>query len=447
MRKFSVGGSLVLRQILYLLLLVALGALAIISLSHIRDGVFQLQALQGDRVRMASVALAAACGRAIALLYAGCALGCILVLGISAPLIHRTISRPIRRLAEQMTLLEEGGLEGPIEGSGRRDEIGDMARRLARLRDAVSRTNERMRDLEASHDERTAWLFRKSSRRSTVEAFGESLGGKTEQLNAMTQSLRESSESLIAEARRARSESDLARRASESAAASLTTAVSTADNLAESVRGIHAQIDQSTNVVKAAVEEARASSDGMGRLSAAARRIGDVVELISSIASQTNLLALNATIEAARAGELGRGFGVVAQEVKMLATQTARATQEISLQIAEIQSAADFSAGAIDSVCAKILEVDQISSSAAIAAHAQRGSAGEIATALQSSALGAATMSAHVVNVAGVLRSTTAAAESVQQLAHDLDQMASGMRADMVQFARHLKNSSSSPAA
>ena len=130
----------------------------------------------------------------------------------------------------------------------------------------------------------------------------------------------------------------------------------------------------------------------MGRLSSAAQKVGDVVSLISRIAAQTNLLALNATIEAARAGEAGRGFAVVAQEVKTLATQTAKATQDISGQIAEMQEATDLSVDAIDKIQKKISEVEHISTIIASAVHEQGAATQEIARNVRSAAAGTASM-------------------------------------------------------
>jgi methyl-accepting chemotaxis protein len=196
---------------------------------------------------------------------------------------------------------------------------------------------------------------------------------------------------------------------------------------------------QSTTVVKRAVSESVESSTGMERLATSARRVGDVVSLISRIAAQTNLLALNATIEAARAGEAGRGFAVVAQEVKTLATQTARATQEISGQIADMQAATESSVTAIDTIQTKISEIEQISAIIASAVQEQGASTQEITRNVRSAASGTTAMSNFVEGVAKAVVETSESVESVVDLARAVDELAAAMANDVKAFANELQ--------
>ena len=163
------------------------------------------------------------------------------------------------------------------------------------------------------------------------------------------------------------------------------------------------------------------------------------MSLISHIAAQTNLLALNATIEAARAGEAGRGFAVVAQEVKTLATQTARATQEISGQIADMQAATESSVTAIDTIQTKISEIEQISAIIASAVQEQGASTQEIARNVRSAASGTTAMSAFVENVAKAVVETSESVESVVDLARALDELAATMASDVRSLADALQ--------
>ena len=215
---------------------------------------------------------------------------------------------------------------------------------------------------------------------------------------------------MITTARRATENSSHARDASRNAASDVSSVAQASEQLLESIGEINRQVVQSTTVVQRAVEETQQSSQGMTRLAAAARRVGDVVSLISRIAAQTNLLALNATIEAARAGEAGRGFAVVAQEVKNLATQTAKATQDIADQISEMQAATNVSVDAIEMIGRKIGEVEQISTIIAAAVHEQGASTQEITRNVRSAASGAASMSTHVENVESAVHQTGASA-------------------------------------
>ncbi len=176
----------------------------------------------------------------------------------------------------------------------------------------------------------------------------------------------------------------------------------------------------------------------MARLTEAARRVGDIVSLISRIAAQTNLLALNATIEAARAGEAGRGFAVVAQEVKTLATQTARATQDISGQIADMQAATESSVTAIDTIQTKIGEIEQISAIIASAVQEQGASTQEIARNVRSAASGTSATSTYVEDVAKAAALTSQNAESMVRLASELDELAARVLADVRAFGEAL---------
>jgi len=235
--------------------------------------------------------------------------------------------------------------------------------------------------------------------RAKVVEFNAELFATTERLRGMTKRMADASDTMIVTARHAVEGSSLARNASSDAAANVSSVANASEQLLDSIEEIGRQVAQSTIVVQKAVVETQGSNAGMTRLSTAARRVGDVVNMISRIAAQTNLLALNATIEAARAGEAGRGFAVVAQEVKNLATQTAQATQDIAEQIAEMQAATNLSVTAIETIQRKISEVDHISSIIASAVHEQGVSTQEIARNVRNAASGAAAMSSHVENV------------------------------------------------
>jgi methyl-accepting chemotaxis protein len=254
----------------------------------------------------------------------------------------------------------------------------------------------------------------------------------------MAKRMAEASETMIAAARNASEGTSQAKIASTNAAGDVSSVANASEQLLISIEEISKQVVQSTTVVQKAVTEAVGTNAGMARLSAAARRVGDVVSLISRIAAQTNLLALNATIEAARAGEAGRGFAVVAQEVKTLATQTAKATQDISGQIADMQAATETSVQAIDLIARKISEVEHISMIIASAVQEQGASTQEITRNVRSAASGTAAMSSFVENVAMAVTETNESVDSVVNLVRELNDLAASMSERMRDFADNL---------
>ncbi len=201
--------------------------------------------------------------------------------------------------------------------------------------------------------------------------------------------------------------------ASEQASSNVQTVASAAEELSASIGEITRQVSKSSVMARGAVEKAQATSAEVTHLVAASRQISDVVRLIQGIANQTNLLALNATIEAARAGEAGKGFAVVASEVKMLATQTARATEEIASQIASIQNATSSAASAIDEIGVTILELDGVTSAIAAAVEEQSAATREIARNVTEASQGTAEVSARVADVSAGATQTGSTAEQV----------------------------------
>jgi methyl-accepting chemotaxis protein len=198
--------------------------------------------------------------------------------------------------------------------------------------------------------------------------------------------------------------------------------------LSSSVKEIGRQVAESTRITSKAVEQASHSSATMQGLAQAAQRIGDVVELINTIAGQTNLLALNATIEAARAGEAGRGFAVVASEVKALAEQTAKATGEIGQQILAIQQATKESVGSIEEIGATIASVNEITTTVAAAVEEQGAATAEIARNVQEAARGTHQVSGNIGGVSQAASETGQTATQVLAAANQLSQQSETLR-------------------
>ncbi len=421
----SVGRSLVMRQGLLSGLVLALGAYGWTVLSGIAGEVSLVSGEGG--MRIAAALHAGQWSLAIAATFAA-----VLLAGLSVPLIGSFVGRPLAALAIAAEEIAAGAAPPSVEGEDRGDEIGRVARALAALRDAA-RVAAPVAPQPAMSDVRVREM------RDKIERFVMDLTANLRRVETMTRRLADSAETMTNAARHAHEGSDKATNASSDAAGDVASVATASEQLLDSIEEISRQVVQSTSVVRTAVERAVETNAGMGRLSSAAQKVGDVVSLISRIAAQTNLLALNATIEAARAGEAGRGFAVVAQEVKTLATQTAKATQDITGQIAEMQEATDLSVDAIDKIQKKISEVEHISTIIASAVHEQGAATQEIARNVRSAAAGTSSMSGHIENVVRSIGDTANSAASVSSLARELDEIAAGMNAAVGSFASAMR--------
>src|SRR4030088_1921533 len=209
--------------------------------------------------------------------------------------------------------------------------------------------------------------------------------------------------------------------------------------MALSINEISRRVQETARIANEAVDQARSTNDRVGELSKAAARIGDVVELINTIAEQTNLLALNATIEAARAGEAGRGFAVVASEVKALADQTAKATGEISSHIAGMQDATQESVAAIKEIGGTIAEISNIASSIASAVEQQSSATQEIARSVQSVAQGTQEAAANIMQVNRGATETGFASEEVLNSAKTLSTESTRLREELDRFMANIR--------
>ena len=221
---------------------------------------------------------------------------------------------------------------------------------------------------------------------------------------------------------------------SNEASTNVETAAVAADELSSSIAEIGRRLNQTTEVVRVAANEAQVTNQDIGALAQGARKIGDVTKLIRSIAGQTNLLALNATIEAARAGEAGRGFAVVASEVKSLAVQTAKATEDISRQILEVQNSTDKAVEAIGRIAHRMREIDEFTSAVAASVQQQSAATSEISQNVTSAAGGAKLIVSVLSEVAGATTETQESAQTVLAASESVERTAANLRSEVEGF-------------
>ncbi len=258
------------------------------------------------------------------------------------------IARPIRMIVGVLQELAAGRYQVEIAGLDRKDEVGEVAKTAEVFREN-GLAKIRMEAEQKEMEQRSAAQRRQDMLR-LADQFETAVGEVIETVSSASTELEASATTLTSTAEHAQQLATVVASASEEASTNVQSVASATEELSSSITEISRQVQESARVASEAVGQARTTTERVSELSKAATRIGDVVELINTIAGQTNLLALNATIEAARAGEAGRGFAVVASEVKALAEQTAKATGEIGQQISGIQSATQESVGAIKDI-------------------------------------------------------------------------------------------------
>jgi methyl-accepting chemotaxis protein len=295
---------------------------------------------------------------------AGLAAGVVL-----AWLIGRGISHPVVRMCEAMRALANGDRTVEIPGVGRKDEIGQMADTVAVFRDSMVEA-ERLREDNERH-KAEAEAERKAGMIRLADTFEAGIKGVVNSVASQATEMQSAALAMTHTAETATQQATAVAASVEQASANVQTVATAAEELSVSVLEIGRQVEQSSNIADHAVVEADRTNTTVEGLSRTAQRIGEVVQLIETIAGQTNLLALNATIEAARAGDAGKGFAVVASEVKSLASQTAKATEEIRAQISEIQGATGQTVEAIRSIGTTIRQMSEIATTIASAVEEQ----------------------------------------------------------------------------
>ncbi|MEA2916289.1 MAG: methyl-accepting chemotaxis protein [Bradyrhizobium sp.] len=359
-------------------------------------------------------------------------LGAAMVLGAAVGIyLVRDVSRGIASIVTPMQALGGGDLTAQVPHQGEKTEIGAMADTLQVFKQAL--IAKKAAD-EAAAVEADAKIERGRRVDGITRDFEAMIGEIVETVSTASTQLESSAGTLTATAERSRELTTVVAAASEEASTNVQSVASATEEMASSVNEISRQVQESARIAGEAVDQARKTTDRVSELSKAATRIGDVVELINTIAGQTNLLALNATIEAARAGEAGRGFAVVASEVKALAEQTAKATGEIGQQITGIQSATQESVGAIKEISGTIEKLSEISSTIAAAVEEQGAATQEISRNVQQAAQGTMQVSSNITDVQRGASETGTASSQVLSAAQSLSGDSNRLKLEVGKF-------------
>ncbi|WP_162938118.1 methyl-accepting chemotaxis protein [Kiloniella sp. EL199] len=360
----------------------------------------------------------------------------VLVTAYIVTLIVRSIVKPIVSLTSTMATLADGNHQVQIEGAELAGEVGDMSRAVVVFKEQAQTTARLQREekvQQQANADRATLIDR------LIHSFEGKVSSQLGNFSSMASTLGDAATSMAGTAQKTSEQSASVSAAAEQASSNVQTMASAAEELSSSISEISGQVTSGSVSAQKAVDASLKSSETLKGLSQSADDIGAVINLIQDIAEQTNLLALNATIEAARAGEAGKGFAVVASEVKNLANQTAKATEEISSKITDIQQTTEEAVQSNLSVSELITNMSEVSSAIAAAVEEQGAATSEIARNAQQAAVGTEEVTNNITHVSASSSETGQSANEVQGLATNMNDQAQDMEQEISDFLNSVR--------
>lgn len=351
-------------------------------------------------------------------------------------LVGRSLGKALSNLSGAMRKVADGDTSTVVPFENRKDEIGGMARALVVFRESII---ERERLAASAEKEAQDRLRRAETVEQSVTGFGAAMERALQTLHGASGAMRQASQALEADSHVLTEQTQVAEKATASASREVSSVAVATEQLSKSVDDVSRQAVRSTEVANRAVQQSEHATSMMTELAREAERIGDVVELIRSIAGQTNLLALNATIEAARAGEAGRGFAVVASEVKSLASQTAKATEEIVDKITSIQSASSDVSNAIGLIGGILSEMSSIATSVAAAVEEQSSALATISDNVNEAARSSAEGATAIKDAESRAVSSRSTADEVAKAAGNISEEANSLQGVVSTFLEDVR--------